>query len=242
MEKTFHCQFFAEQDYFILKNPPIVATPLLQEPQQDNPHVAFLFWTAHLLSQSLSSRLENSLHQPYQHLCLERLFWSTCLPPSSVIYGSIFSDPEVPADLWHSSPELRPRAFSMQLIDSRWRPAGLTPVSAHEAVNLCMGETSLYPNISSFFPPRLRNLKQYKSSAFIVKERTRWTGFDGIWTDSSEPWDQSGPGRAWRVSLILETIHHLQTGLNEYSCLLFFTSVFFFHSSVVFSLRVCFLG
>ncbi len=73
--------------------------------------------------------------------------------------------------IYDTSPELRPRAFSMQLIDSRWRPAGLTPVSAHEAVNLCMGETSLYPNISSFFPPRLRNLKKYKSLAFIVKRK-----------------------------------------------------------------------
>lgn len=171
MKKTFHCQVFAEQVYFILKNPPIIVTPLLQEPQQDNPHVAFLFWTAHLLSLSLSSRPGNSLHQPYQHLCVGKLFWSTCLPPSSVIYGSMLSDPKVPADLRHSSPELRPRAFSMQLIDSRWRPAGLTPVSAHEAVNLCMGETSLYPNISSFLPPRLRNLKKYKSLAFIAKRK-----------------------------------------------------------------------
>lgn len=79
------------------------------------------------------------------------------------------SDPKVPADLRHSSPEPQPRAFSMQLIESRWRPAGLTPVSAHETDNLCMGKTSLYPNISSFLPPS--ELKKYKSLAFIAKRK-----------------------------------------------------------------------
>lgn len=162
MEKSFRWLFFffAEPVYFILKNPPIIATPLLQEPQQNNPHVVFLFWTPHLLYPSLSSRPANSHHRPYQHLCVASLFWSTCLRPSFVIYGSTLSDPEVPADLRHFSPEPWPRAFSMQLIDSRWRPAGLTPVSAHETVNLCMGETRLYPNISSFLPPWLWSLKK----------------------------------------------------------------------------------
>lgn len=157
--------FFAEQ----VKNRPIIATPLLHVPQQDNPHVAFLFWTAHLFSPCLSSRPGNSRHWPYQHLCVASLFWSTCLPPCSVIYGSMLSEPKVPADLWHSSPELRPRAFSMPLIESRWRPAGLTPVSAHETVSLCMDES--LPKHFHFLPPQLQSFKKYKSLAFIAKRK-----------------------------------------------------------------------
>lgn len=151
----------------------------------------------------------------------------------------MLSDPKVPADLWHSSPVPQPRAFSTQLIESRWRPAWLTPVSAHETVNLCMGETSLYPNISSFLPTSEH--KKYKSLAFIVERKDTvkklWSCLGRLQrTVGSKRSRQGMVGLCYNSDT--DTIHHLSTGLNEYSCLFFHGSLFFFNSSVVFFIKI----